>query len=391
MKIGIITQPLHTNYGGLLQNYALQQILKRMGHDVTTVRYFNPDRSLLDKWKGWLKYSVLHRLHPDRYKTPAYVINNREISEIRKNTDVFVDKYIYCTPIIDSHEGFANLNNAGYEAFVVGSDQCWRLEYNREFLYEMFLSFLPAESSVRRVAYAASFGTGEWELDEEQTQRCAALAKKFSSISVREDSGIELCKDYLGVGSSQVLDPTLLLDRNDYLELLKKEPDNVPQKSLFTYILDPNPDTAKFIETVSGATGLTPFSIMPRQADSYKAFFRMKKHLKEYVFPSPLRWLRAISDSEMTIVDSFHGMVFSIIFNKPFWVIGNASRGMARFKSLLKVFGLEERLVQINDVDKIDVKQPVDWERVNKILDAERAGSISFLKDSLDSSRQCPL
>lgn len=379
MNLAIITQPLDTNYGGILQNYALQQVLKKMGHNVTTIRHKNPGKSLVEEWKGWMKYSVLHCVYPDRYEKPQIVISAGDKSKIRKYTNAFIDKYIDCTALIESHEGFVKLNDAGYDAFIVGSDQCWRPKYNTEFLNEMFLSFLPNSSRVKRLAYAASFGTDEWEYDEDQTRCCAALAKKFSEISVREDSGVKLCEDHLGVSSTHVLDPTLLLERDDYFKLLEGEP-GTTSKSLFTYILDPDPDISRFIDIVACETGFLPFDILPR--DPY-SFLQMKMHLNECVFTSPLKWLKSISDAEMTIVDSFHGMIFSIIFNKPFWVIGNSSRGMSRFSSFLKIINLENRLIQIKDADKIDFKQPIDWENINKILEKERTKSIDFIKGSL--------
>ncbi len=385
MKIGIITQPLHTNYGGILQNYALQQVLKRMGHTVTTVRQSNPPKSLLKEWKGWLKYSVFHILYPTRYDKPAIVVSGRETKEIRKNINLFIDSHIDCSPTIGSHEEFSNLKDAGHDAFIVGSDQCWRPKYNKDLLYEMFLSFLPDNSQVKRLAYAVSFGTDQWEMNEEQTRICSGLAKSFSFISVREDSGVRLCKEYLGVGSTQVLDPTLLLDRNDYLSLIKDDSDEIPQNSLLAHILDPCVEIDNFINIAAGKTGLVPFSILPKQPGSFGTFFRMKRHMNEFIFPSPETWLKSIASSGMTIVDSFHGMVFSIIFNKPFWVIGNADRGMSRFTSLLKLFNLEDRLVKIDENRTIDFHKPIDWEQVNRIREDQRTKSLDLLARNINA------
>ena len=94
--------------------------------------------------------------------------------------------------------------------------------------------------------------------------------------------------------------------------------------------------------------------------------------IEDCVFTGVTAWLRAFVDAEMTIVDSFHGMVFSIIFNKPFWVIGNAQRGMSRFTSLLKVFHLEDRLLDTEHLDEVDFSKSIDWVRVNAILEEKR-------------------
>lgn len=109
----------------------------------------------------------------------------------------------------------------------------------------------------------------------------------------------------------------------------------------------------------------------------------VKNRIEDCVFPSVTAWLRAFMDAEMTIVDSFHGMVFSIIFNKPFWVIGNEERGMSRFTSLLKQFQLEDRLLDVNHLDDIDCSKPIDWARVNRILEDNRMKSKALLLDQL--------
>lgn len=109
----------------------------------------------------------------------------------------------------------------------------------------------------------------------------------------------------------------------------------------------------------------------------------IKRRIEDCVFPGVTAWLRAFMDAEMTIVDSFHGMVFSILFNKPFWVIGNVHRGMSRFTSLLKVFHLEDRLLDTYHLDGVDLKTPIDWEMVNAILDEQRKESKKLLLNNL--------
>ena len=101
-----------------------------------------------------------------------------------------------------------------YDAYVVGSDQVWRPNYN-PFMKAMFLGITERED-VKRIAYAASFGTSKWEFSPQMTSECAVLAKKFDMITVREKSGVDLCREYFGVEATWVLDPTMLLNREDY-------------------------------------------------------------------------------------------------------------------------------------------------------------------------------
>ena len=110
----------------------------------------------------------------------------------------------------------------------------------------------------------------------------------------------------------------------------------------------------------------------------------VKTRIEDCVFPGVTAWLRSFMDAEMTVVDSFHGMVFSILFNKPFWVIGNAERGMSRFTSLLKTFHLEDRLLDADRLDNIEISKPIDWAVVNGILEEKRSESKDLLLAQLN-------
>ena len=265
---------------------------------------------------------------------------------------------------------------------MVGSDQCWRPCYNA-FLPSMFLDFV-LDKQVKRIAYAASFGTDKWEFTPQQTAVCAPLAKKFDMVSVREDSGVKLCKEHLGVDAVHVLDPTMLLTKEDYIQLIENEKEPKSDGTLFNYILDPDAKKSAFIHKVAKANGLKAFQVLPKCQAEIRTKEDVKKRIEDCVFPGVTTWLRAFMDAEMTIVDSFHGMVFSIIFNKPFWVIGNAHRGMSRFTSLLKVFHLENRLLDASGLDDVDLSQSIDWESVNEILKEKQKECKLLLLNSLN-------
>ena len=381
MKIGILTQPLHSNYGGLLQNYALQQTLVRAGHEVETIDW-EGGSGLLDMLYR-MKVLVLHTLLPNRFPPLRYKPNDKERAIIQRNTNHFINTYINHTETIHSYEGFVSQAAKGkYDAYVVGSDQCWRPCYNA-FLSSMFLDFVQ-DKQVKRIAYAASFGTDKWEFTPQQTAVCVPLAKKFDMVSVREDSGVKLCKEHLGVDAVHVLDPTMLLTKEDYRQLIYKEKDPKSSGTLFNYILDPDAKKSVFIQKVAKAKGLKAFQVLPKCQAEIRTKEDVKKHIEDCVFPGVTTWLRAFMDTEMTIVDSFHGMVFSIIFNKPFWAIGNVSRGMSRFTSLLKMFHLEDRLLDADNLDDVDFSKPIDWTMVNGILEEKRRECKNLLLTNLN-------
>ena len=381
MRIGILTQPLQANYGGLLQNYALQQVLLRAGHEVETIDWTPSNKSLRSRLYR-IKWTILPFLYPKKYPKLRYQPTAEERKVIQQHTNHFISTYIHHTKTITFNGGFRRQAKVGnYDAYVVGSDQCWRPRYNA-FLTSMFLDFVKEEKP-KRIAYAASFGTDQWEFTQEMTSICAPLAQKFDFVSVREDSGVKLCKDHLGVDAVHVLDPTLLLTKEDYIHLIEAEKEPKAKGTLFNYILDPDAAKSAFINKVEKEKGLTTFQVLPKCQAETRTMDDIKNHIEDCVFPEVTAWLRAFMDAEMTIVDSFHGMVFSIIFNKPFWVIGNANRGMSRFTSLLKVFHLEDRLLDANQLQEVDINRPVDWASVNAILEQKRNKCTNLLISQL--------
>lgn len=383
MKIGILTQPLQNNYGGLLQNYALQHILKRMGFDVETIDWrpakSNPFKELL--WK--CKKIVLSYIKSDVVR-PRYQLTESEALTISTNTHYFIKKYINICPVLARNNTMFNAIDKQYEydAYIVGSDQVWRPQFN-QFLSAMFLGFTN-RSNIKRIAYAASFGTSNWEFSNEQTAICGNLAKRFDLITVREQSGIDLCHKYFGVNATYVIDPTMLLNKSDYEKLVENEDELKQEGTLFHYILDPSNTKKVIIEQIATSKGLKPFTIMPKCQAENRTKWDVKHRIEDCVFPAVTSWLRGFMDAKMVVVDSFHGAVFSIIFNKPFWVFANSRRGNARFESLLGLYNLSDRMITLEDWQNNDWDRPIDWEQVNEIRRAEIEKSKKLLYDALN-------
>lgn len=376
MKIGIITQPLHNNYGGLLQNYALQSVLKAMGHEVITIDQGYPRVPLWRILASATKTLLLTIVGKNREF--IFLPNDRQLKCINQNTSRFINRYIHHTAKVYSEKEIRKTaESLSLDAYVVGSDQIWRPCYNAN-IYISFLNFTDSRQ-VKRVAYAASFGVDNWEFSNTETKRCKKLIKTFDSVSVREYSGVELCKHYLGVDASHVLDPTMLLNARDYIDLVEKEKEEESPGSLLIYILDPESGKQNCIDNVAAELNLVPFSVMPE----FQANRKTIGNIDKCVFPSVTKWLRGFMDTEFVVCDSFHGAVFSIIFNKEFVILGNERRGMARFHSLLKMFGLEERLIN-NWNDLSVITKRIDWDAVNRIREENKCFSMDFLLRSLD-------
>lgn len=382
MKIGILTQPLHNNYGGLLQNYALQQVLKGMGHEVETVDWM-AEYSWLRQKLSHTKCTLLSYINKNIEK-PRYKPTAQEFAVLSKNTHRFVERYLSVCPQKVAHqEEFRAVDRQqGYDAYIVGSDQVWRPCYN-PFLSSMFLDFTDREN-VKRIAYAASFGTSAWEFTPQMKEVCARLAKRFDLITVREESGVNLCCEHLGVEATHVLDPTMLLNREDYEKVVLAENEPKSSGTLFHYILDPSDEKRTLIERLATEQGLQPFTILPKCQAENRTKWDVKNRIEDCVFPSVTSWLRGFMDAKMVVVDSFHGAVFSIIFNKPFWVIANNKRGNTRFDSLLKVCGLEDRLITTDTFnDDFCWNKTIDWDKIIIILRKEIVRCITLLEESL--------
>lgn len=370
MKIGILSLVLHTNYGGILQSYALQTVLERLGHEVYV---FNREQQYdKTRWKYIPKRFVKRIIGRDvvifqeaRYKKEAPMIC-QHIWNFRKK---YIHEYII--------KSFDDIKKMNLDAIIVGSDQVWRPCYFKSQwnvgIENAFLSFT-RDWNIKRVAYAASFGVNDWEFSDQETQLVAEAAKLFSAISVREDSGIKLLKEKLNLDSIQVLDPTLLLSRDDYVKLIEKADIGKSSGNLLTYILNPSSKKTTFINEVAKAKGLIPFSVNNSNV-------KQTAPVEQRIMPPIEKWLQGFNDAKLVITDSFHACVFSIIFNKPFIVLGNHERGNARFESLLNMFDLKDRLANIGD--DISSLGEIDYSVVDKIYDTLKEESESFLFNAL--------
>ena len=381
MKIGILTQPLHSNYGGLLQAWALQKILTELGHKSTIInRVWG--KTTIPLWR-----KVISRIKKEIYigvgKQKRYITVTEDLrSYSEKNIIPFrQNRYYGISPELKSNNDFNDyISNNIFDAYIVGSDQVWRPKYSPN-LMTYFLDFIKDNRKVRKIAYAASFGVDNWELTAEETKEASHLLSLFDIITVRESSGIDLVRKYLGCNATQVLDPTLLLKKMDYIELINKSslPLHPSQGNLFCYVLDKSETVNEAIRSCASSTGYIPFYC------NYKTPVSELEDIKQQsdcIVPPVEQWLRSFHDANMIVTDSFHGVIFSIIFNKPFWVIGNHGRGLARFSSLLCLFNLSERMV--TDVSDIKWQLPIDWEVINERHQELKTNSLNLLSSALN-------
>ena len=285
----------------------------------------------------------------------------REITQ--KYTQVFIRKHIHLLNVQD----LSLLKEDDFDAIVVGSDQIWRPMYYQP-IANAYLKFAKDWTSIKRIAYATSFGTDKWEYTHEETQECASLVKLFDAVSVRENSAVDLCRKYLEVEAVQVLDPTLLLSKEDYLKLIDQSKLK-KNEGVFAYFLDVTSSKMDLANRIAKERGLKLYQFNNPNVDCLSLHFekRIQQPIEE--------WIAGFRDASFVVTDSFHGCVFSIIFNKPFVVIGNEERGIARLKSLLSMLDFDYSVAS-----NIHQLQKIEWNKTKLILDKYRQISLSFLR-----------
>lgn len=373
MKIGILTLPLHTNYGGILQAYALQTVLERMGHEICVIQ--RPYRRSIIWWKYPLQltkrfiYRFIIRKEIELFFEFKW---NKNQQIIEAHTHSFIEKHIH-TYLINK---ISDIKEKDFDVIVVGSDQIWRPKYYRlhyDQIEDAFLSFAK-KWRIKRIAYAPSFGTDGWEYDAKETQKCTKLIQEFDFVSVREQSGVELCTKYLGREDVEcVIDPTMLLGKEDYESLI---PISVTAPGdLMSYVLDANTEINELVKKIAHENNLKVFNAASDVDNSSLS-------AENRIQPPVESWLAGFREAKVVITDSFHACVFSILFHKPFVVIGNRERGYSRFESLLTRFGLENRLIENAEQFNESMLTPPSEDVYKKLKDYKEQ-SMDFLIKSL--------
>lgn len=379
MKIGILTQPLRLNYGGILQNWALQQVLKRMGHEpemifqcyghrpngkLLVMRCLSFVKCLIKRYLLGRKNVYLHSIFSPEYnpRLPQYADGSfvRRIQKTRRLVgDIDLAKFE---------------KRRGYEAFIVGSDQVWREDYSPR-IETYFLDFLTEDDKRPKIAYAASFGKSKDYISKEKMPFCRELLHRFDAVSVREYEGMGILKrDFDYNKGIKVLDPTLLLSADDYRKQIKDK-DRLSVPHVAAYVLDSSKDKNAILSEVSSQLNL------PSKAFSGEPDGRNMLTVSQ--------WLAEFADADYIVTDSFHGCVFSIIFHKPFVAIANKDRGLDRFVSLLRDAGLEDRLVYSYDdfnTRKESLLIAPDYMAVEQRMTMLRKASLDFLSNALSKN-----
>ena len=356
MKIGVLTLPLYANYGGILQAYALYSVLTSMGHDVSLIDGKMYEITTLREKVSVLVWQAMHCIGLRKTIHPQLIVR-KEMEQVIP----FIEKHI------PRQIALQDVKKDSFDAIIVGSDQVWRGTYSP--LLPYFLDFTQGWK-VRRIAYAASFGADDWYPKADLLDKCRQLIKGFTYVSVRELSGQLICNTLLNRHADWVLDPTMLKTAQQYRKSFIHEC-RYETPYLLSYILDQNEEKKMMIaETINSGGATTEIKEICLSTEGHQSI-------------SVESWLQAIYDAQYIVTDSFHGAVFSLIFNKPFSVIINNDRGSARFQSLLGMVHLENRIVTNSQELLSSITEPIDWKSVNEEIERKRNYCMEVLKNIL--------
>lgn len=367
-KVGIITLHRVVNYGSVLQTYALQNKMEKLGYKPTIIDYY-PERLHI---KGMLKRiknkgskyekSIILRNIARIVIFPSYLIRFNMFEKFLKKYIKMSEKTYY------EEKDFEN-NKFDFDIYCTGSDQVWNSGWNEKIDKPLFLSFAPENK--RKIAYAASFGKKELEDNEKDVTR--AFLKRYDAISLREKSGVEIVND-LGIENSvNVVDPTLLLCGNEWRSLSSNKYND--EDYILVYNLNRNSKIDRYADNLSKKTGLKIKFLSYQLHEFYKKG-------KIYCNPKVEDFLALIDSAKYVITDSFHATAFSINFNTQF-VIVYPGKFSTRLQSLLEINHLENRVAK-NEEDVGIIDNIIDFNQVNDIMNNERKKSYDWLKKSME-------
>jgi hypothetical protein len=378
MKIGIITfWNSQDNYGQLLQCFALQHHLKKQGHQPFLIRYI-PQVKVKTKIERLTSLSKLLSLKHIRAYKKFKEDQKKSIifdSENPRFFDDFRAEHINFSASIYYSLNDLKIENWNADAFICGSDQIWSYSPIKENIEAFFLQFAPPNSKI--ISYAASFGRAE--LPSDYFAMLPKLLNKFNAVSLREETGVALCKEGDRADATLVCDPTLLLMGSDYISAIIKK--NVKETStVFTYLLNwetdfPLDEIKAFIGNEKleinfvGAHGMENRNLFP--------FF------EDLTISS---WLQKMASSKYSFTNSFHGTVLSILLKRSFVTFplsGVSAKMNGRITTLLKRLGLESRIYSPEKSIQEILKEPINWDLVEEKLNVFRAESALFLEVAL--------
>lgn len=383
MKIGVMTIVKVNNYGAELQAFATQRKLSLMGYDAEIVDYryykswnFKDSKmsapllpmSIKGKIGYWVKYRLINAIVENVLPLFSRCVKNRiaRFESFHKKNTNFSCLYASMDDLYS--------NPPKYDVYMTGSDQVWNPVASSS-IEPYFLTFAPKDK--KKVSYASSFGVKS--IDEPIKSKIGKWLKDYVCISVRENSGLDLVKNLSGKDATWVVDPTLLLSKNEWLNVAESYPD-MPSKYVLIYQLFESESIERLAKKIGNEKGIPVYRICKRAIGEKRT-----GGITNILDAGPAEFLSLIANAEYMVTNSFHGTAFSINFGIPFFtVVSSRKKNNSRIESLLGLVGLKNRIVLDNElIDCVDLTSSIDYEKAHNLLNSQRKISEDFIREAI--------
>jgi len=371
-KIGILTFSYSSNPGSILQAYALQQQLSTIVGDRGEIQIVNYQKTRAGKpiigktvftapLRSWSPKKIINWIK----LIVAYPIRMKKCESFFKKYYHNYDKRFY------TREDTALINSL-FDVFVVGSDQVWNVD-SPQVDMTYFLDFV--DEGRRKIAYAASLG--QQDVPEEQRDAVGKCISDFSNISVRERENVKTVKELTARDAEWVLDPSLLLDKEDYQKLSLAP--KMKKKYVFLYLREDSPHLEEFSKKLAEHFGYEVVTV--------KRHWLCNKTGKERAALGPREWLGYMENAEYVVTNSFHGICFSLIFGKEVYVDllkGGRAFTNTRILGVMEQFGIADR--SIDSITDFASLNKINYDEVNEIRAKRKRHSLSYLANAIEGA-----
>lgn len=361
MRIGILTYHISNNFGAVLQAYALYKAISLLDAEVEVIDYRNQKmQELFDATYSFKGKSGIELLKHIITLSTKIREKNRFIQFISDNIRLSKERCIDTESLI--------AKESDYDRILCGSDQIWNMDINGNDA-NYFLAF--CNKSEKKAAYAPSFGKESTDLDRNEKIHFKELLSQFRFLSVREVQGQNIIWDLINIKPPVVLDPTMLLSKDEWRKFIGGNTINFPYILVYT-LGESNID--KFALNLAKNKGIRVLKIRGSLKDVINPNFCPVRGI------GPGEWIKLFLNATYVCTNSFHGIAFSINFNKPFFAELRLppSKLNSRIENILDLFELRSQLIIDGRNENIDT--PIDWEKVNRKLDEEREKSLNYLR-----------
>lgn len=371
MKIGIISIHSAHNFGSVLQAYALQEKIKKLGNKVQIINY-RPNYIDAEYKLFSIEYYKKHKGIKNKILRLIFRILTIK-SRIKKyqKFENFIKENMDTTKVFSSYKELINYN-FDFDVVICGSDQIWNTKITKGIDKTYFLDFI--NKNILKVAYAPSIGNNK--IDKKYIKEFKNKINSFDFLSVREKSTSDFLKKYTNKKINSVLDPTLLLEKKEWDRFIKKSSIKLPNKYVLVYMLEYNNKFKDIVLKISNYLNITVISINKRK------YFNKEKLFSNI---GPEDFLKLFKNAEMIITNSFHGTAFSIIFEKRICIIPNENSGM-RLIDLSNKLGFEKNVIT-NEKELIlpKITKEPNYKKINDNIKKQKEISEKFINDVMSS------